>query len=133
MAVTYKTELPLRRIALYVLPSRKLVSGFRDSTLENSLVIDGSLVGHWSLQMNLDCLHAHFEHIVHRVRAGGSIRKKLRGHQRSAGIAVARVSPVREFQRFAERAEDDGVLADIIADADGMDADLWRMAFDMLA
>ena len=47
----------------------------------------------------------------------------------ASGIAVPAVPLVYEFHRFAERAEDDRVFADVVAGPDGVDADLLRRAF----
>ena len=59
-------------------------------------------------------------------RPAGRLREELRRQQRPAGVAVAAVPLVDQLQRLAERAEDDRVLADVVADADGVDADLVR-------
>src|SRR5262245_15325111 len=67
------------------------------------------------------------QNVAHGVAAGGTVRQTLRRLKRTTGVAIAAMSPMRQLQRFAEGAEEDRVFANIVADADGVNADLvWR-------
>jgi len=54
-----------------------------------------------------------------RVAPRPFARQERGRQQRSACIAVARVALVDQLQRFAERAANNGVLADVVAGAQG--------------
>ena len=60
----------------------------------------------------------------HRVQAGRLAGQELGGVEGPAGEAVAVQGPVREFEAFAHQAEDDGVLAGVVAGPEGVEADL---------
>ena len=59
------------------------------------------------------------EHILHAVEAWPLFREPLGGANSAAGEGVAAVGAVDEFESLADAAEDDGVLADDVAGADG--------------
>ena len=52
------------------------------------------------------------------------VRHVLRRQQGAAGVAVAAVALVHQFQSLAQRREDDRVLADVVAAANRVNADL---------
>ena len=58
-----------------------------------------------------------------RVQARRLADQKLGGRQRAVGVAVAVGGSDGDFERFAEQAENDRVLARIVAGADGVIAD----------
>ena len=57
-------------------------------------------------------------------RPAGRLARNLAASRRAADVGVAAVALVDQFHGFAQGAEDDGMLADVIAGADGVDADL---------
>src|SRR5438046_8767570 len=67
--------------------------------------------------------------VLHRIPPRGFAGQELGRLEGAADVAVAGVGAVGQLQRLAERAEDDRVLADVVADADGVDADLMCRAF----
>jgi D-amino-acid dehydrogenase len=69
------------------------------------------------------------QHVRHRVRPRRLARQVLRRGQRPSCIAVPAVSFVDQFQRLAERREDDRVFAHVVPAADGVDADLAERPF----
>src|SRR5436305_13422285 len=64
------------------------------------------------------------KHVLHVVETGGLAMCPEGGAERPAGEGFAARGFVREFDAFALRGVDDGVIADDIAAADGVDADL---------
>src|SRR5262249_28292860 len=64
------------------------------------------------------------QHVVHGVPPRLAVGEEAGRLDGAAGVAVAGVRPVRQLQRLAQRAENNRVLADVVADADGVDADL---------
>ena len=63
------------------------------------------------------------------VEAGGASGDPGGGAQGADGEGVARGGPVGQFQAFAVGGEEDGVVADDVAAADGMEADFLFGAF----
>src|SRR5438477_2106016 len=62
--------------------------------------------------------------IVHRIQPWLLPGDELGRGQRAQGVAIAAAGLYRDFERLAEQAEDDRVLAGIVARANGVIADL---------
>src|SRR5260370_37476423 len=75
------------------------------------------------------CWQLKSQHIIHAVFSRRFAGQKLSGEKSAAGVAIAGVGAMGQFQGFSECAKDDGMLADVVADADGMDADFARRSF----
>ena len=69
------------------------------------------------------------QYVIHRIATRPLGREEFGRLQGAENVSVARVPLVDELQGFAERAEDDGVLADVVAGAQGVHADLARRPF----
>src|SRR5690606_19414432 len=72
---------------------------------------------------------AQAEHVLHVVNAGRFLRDPGGGAHGAAREDAAVGGLVGELQTFAERGEHDGVVADDVAAAQGVDADLGGGAF----
>ena len=73
------------------------------------------------------------QQIVHRVKPRRLAGEELGGSEGPEGEAVAVQGSVGEFDGLAEEAEDDGMLARVVADPEGVDADLAPGPFAGLA
>src|SRR5689334_6872695 len=69
------------------------------------------------------------QHVLHVVEAGGLVVGPEGGAQGAAGEGFAAGSFVGEFDALALRGVDDGVIADDVAAAHGVDPDLVLGAF----
>src|SRR5262249_3970011 len=78
----------------------------------------------WSVADRLAALQP--QHVAHGVAARRLARQELRGFQCPARIAVARAALVDQLHRLAQGAENDGVFADVVAGADGVNTDLLQ-------
>src|SRR5262249_26534510 len=78
----------------------------------------------WSSSFSLRNETSYPQNVVHRVPPRRLAGEELRRQQRPPRVAVARLALVDQLQRLAERAEDDGVLAAVVADAERVHADL---------
>src|SRR5262249_5773728 len=55
--------------------------------------------------------------------------QELGGEQSAAGVAIAGVGAVSQFHSLAQRAEDDGMFAGVVADTDRVHADFGSGPF----
>jgi hypothetical protein len=61
---------------------------------------------------------------MHAVETGLLSDNETGRGESSSDKAVTRVSPMHQFHTLAQRAEDDGVLADDVPGSNGVDPDL---------
>src|SRR5580704_13204693 len=69
------------------------------------------------------------EHVLHVVEAGLLFDEPLRGAKSAIGERLAARGFVRQFEALTVGGEDDGVVADDIAAANRVNADLRRSSF----
>src|SRR5260370_24179830 len=68
------------------------------------------------------------ENVLHRIAPSGPASEKLRGLKRPARVGITAVALVYQLHCFANRAEDDLMLADVVASPHGVDADFVSQA-----
>src|SRR5215831_6267034 len=91
-------------------------------------ISDDPRPGRTGLMRSTD-LRSEPEHVVHRVEPRRSGRDEPHRPEGAMREGVAAMGPVGQLEPFAARAEHDGVVADDVSPAEGVDPDLFGGPF----